>query len=151
MQQFTTANDILEFAIKNEEEAYDFYMELSSRSKNPGMAKAFADFAEEELVHKQKLLHIQEQGHFAHSGVRVEDLQLSEYIVDVEDTGELDYQSALILAMKKEKAAYKLYTDLAAQVKEPALRQLMLILAQEEAKHKLHFELEYDEQILREN
>ena len=63
----------------------------------------------------------------------------------------MDYQSALVLAMKREKAAFRLYTALAAKVDDEALRELFLRLAQEEAKHKLHFEIEYDEHVLTEN
>ena len=62
----------------------------------------------------------------------------------------MDYQQALIVAMKQEKAAYKLYSDLAAKVTFEGLRNTFLMLAQEEAKHKLHFEVEYDE-LIKEN
>jgi rubrerythrin len=53
--------------------------------------------------------------------------------------------------MKKEKAAFKLYTDLATSVSDENLRSVFKMLAQEEAKHKLRFEIEYDENILSEN
>ena len=46
----------------------------------------------------------------------------------------MDYQSALILAMKQEKAAFRLYTDLAASTDDEKTRDLFLSLAQEEAK-----------------
>ncbi|CAK0779854.1 hypothetical protein CCP3SC15_6990002 [Gammaproteobacteria bacterium] len=55
------------------------------------------------------------------------------------------------MAMKKEKAAFKLYTDLAASTDDVGVRNTLLALAQEEAKHKLRFEIEYDDQILVEN
>jgi rubrerythrin len=63
----------------------------------------------------------------------------------------MDYQSALILAMKQEKAAFRLYTDLAASTDDEKVRDLFLGLAQEEAKHKLRFEVEYDDDFLRDN
>jgi rubrerythrin len=53
--------------------------------------------------------------------------------------------------MKQEKAAFRLYTDLAASTDDDAVRDLFLGLAQEEAKHKLRFEVEYDEDFLRHN
>jgi rubrerythrin len=62
----------------------------------------------------------------------------------------MDYQSVLTIAMKKEKAAFKLYSQLAAQTVDQEIKEVFLSLAQEEAKHKLRFELEYDEEILRE-
>jgi len=55
---------------------------------------------------------------------------------------------ALIVAMKKEKVAFKMYSDMAASVGDPKLRETLLGLANEEAKHKLRFELEYDDEVL---
>ena len=63
----------------------------------------------------------------------------------------MTYQDALILAMKKEKYAFKLYTNLADYAKAENLKNIFLMLAQEEAKHKLRFEIEYDEFVLKEN
>ncbi|MCP4711824.1 MAG: rubrerythrin, partial [Planctomycetes bacterium] len=53
--------------------------------------------------------------------------------------------------MKAEKAAYKLYSNLATAVDDPALKETLLGLAQEEAKHKSRFEIEYDDNILKDN
>jgi len=46
--------------------------------------------------------------------------------------------------MNKEKAAFKLYTRLAQRVNNPDLKIVFQSLAIEESKHKLRFELEYD-------
>jgi rubrerythrin len=53
--------------------------------------------------------------------------------------------------MKKEKAAFKLYTDLAARAEDRQLVGLLRALAQEEAEHRLHSEVEYDDNILSQN
>ena len=50
----------------------------------------------------------------------------------------------LAFAMKKEKTAYTLYSNLASIAQDEQLRDTLLKLAQEEANHKLRFELEYD-------
>lgn len=63
----------------------------------------------------------------------------------------MNYQEALIVAMKREQASHNLYADLAAATDEKGVRDLMLALAQEEARHKLRFETEYDEYILKED
>jgi rubrerythrin len=68
----------------------------------------------------------------------------------VDTEGDFNYQRTLILAMKREKASYKLYIDLAESTDDAGLKSTMLALAQEEAKHKLRFEIEYDENILKE-
>ena len=53
--------------------------------------------------------------------------------------------------MKREKSAFKLYSDIARSAQDEELRELFLGLAQEEAKHKLRFEVEYDDEVYREN
>jgi rubrerythrin len=82
---------------------------------------------------------------------KVLDLKIGDHLVEIDLDSSLDYQQALIVAMKAEKAAYKLYNDLASTTDDPTVKALFLSLAQEEAKHKLRFEIEYDEVILTEN
>lgn len=151
MKAFRSAEEILDFAIANEEEASRFYLRLAETAKFPGMAQVFRDFSREEQGHKLKLQEIKRSGRTGALGARVMDLKLSDYVGDVDEAEPVDYQSALILAMKKEKKAFQLYTALSERAEDPALKELLAGMAQEEAKHKLRFELEYDEQILREN
>jgi rubrerythrin len=82
---------------------------------------------------------------------KIVDLKIGDYLVDADTDAELDYQQALILAMKQEKAAFKLYTDMAGATADADLKAVLQSLAEEEAKHKLRFEIEYDEYILTEN
>jgi len=135
--QFNSVDDILDFAIKNEEEAFDFYSGLASKMDQPVMSKVFEDFAKEEKGHKAKLLAIKDGKKLEPSKNKVLDLKLADYLVEEEPTGEMDYQAALILAMKKEKSAFKFYNDLATQTDDSDIQNALLALAQEEAKHKL--------------
>lgn len=144
-------NEILDFAIKNEVEAYEFYTDLAGKMDKQYMKKIFLDFAKEEQRHKAKLEGVKKGETFGPTNKKILDLKLAEYMVEVEADEDLDYQKALILAMKKEKSAYKLYADLAEAAPNEDLKNLFLALAQEEAKHKLRFEVEYDDEILREN
>ncbi|UCG53471.1 MAG: ferritin family protein [Candidatus Latescibacterota bacterium] len=150
MENFKSVDEILDFAIKNEEEAYEFYTDLASRIDTPGMSKVFESFAKEEKGHKAKLLDVKKGKHLLPSKDKVLDLKIGDYLVEMEATPDMKYQDALILAMKKEKKAFKMYTDLAQRV-EGALKNTFLSLAQEEAKHKLRFEIEYDDNILSES
>lgn len=151
MKDWKAAEDVLDFAIENEQSAIDFYMELSEKTTKPHLKKVFADYAREEMGHKSRIEAVKAGKKFKPSEHKVLDLKLSDYLVDVEPTPDMDFQSALVVAMKREKAAFHLYTDIAEQVDDPDLRDLFLRLAQEEAKHKLRFEIEYDEQVLTEN
>ena len=153
MERWKTMDAALDFAIARETESHDFYMDLASRMENSAMAEVFRGFAAEEKGHRKKLEKVK-RGDFAEASgdaEEVPDLKIADYVVDVEPSPDMDYGDALVLAMKKEKAAFRLYTDLAENVRTRKLKDLFGMLAQEEAKHKLRFELEYDSSILTEN
>jgi len=145
------ADELLDFAIAGEQEAHDFYMDLAERVERPAMKKLLTGFAREEAGHKRKLESIKKGSRSFPYADDVVDLKIADYLVDIEAKGDLTYQEALILAMKREKAAFRLYTDLAGLTADKDLKIVFQSLAQEEAKHKLRFELEYDERVLGEN
>jgi rubrerythrin len=151
MKEFKTIDDILDFAIMAEQEAVDFYNSLSTQSKNDQMKKVFLEFAQEEMKHKTRLLNVRETGSFTMAEGKVRDLKISDYLVDVSPSPDMTYPDALVLAMRKEKNAFRLYMMLSEEAPGKHMQELFLSLAQEEARHKLRFELEYDEFILREN
>ena len=64
MKQWKSVNEVLDFAIKNEEEARNFYYDLATKMKKQAMAKVFEGFAQEEQGHKEKLLRVKEAGGF---------------------------------------------------------------------------------------
>ena len=150
MDEFNSIEEILDFAIAGEIEASKFYTDLAGQMDNPAMREVFEGFAKEELGHKARLEGVR-KGNIQTTPEEVTDLKIADYMVDVEPSPNMDYQSAIILAMKKEKAAFKLYTTLASKMQDPELRNIFLSLAQEEAKHKLRFEIEYDDEIMKEN
>ena len=151
MKEWKTADDILDFAINNEQSAVDFYRELAEKASKPWVRELFESYAKEEMGHKAKIEAVKARQQIKSVEGKVMDLKIGDYLVDIEPTPGMDYQSALVVAMKREKAAFRLYSDMAEQVDTEELRNLFLLLAQEEAKHKLRFEVEYDEQILTEN
>ena len=151
MKEFKTINDILDFAIRSEQEAVDFYTRLANQTQSAAIKKVFMEYAEEEVRHKAKLVGIKEGNTFQMTGEKVRDLKIADYLVDVKVTPKMSYEEALIFAMKKEKKAFMLYMKLSEQADDPTLKALFLSLAEEESKHKLSFELEYDNYILREN
>ena len=114
MEEFKTLQDILDFAIGKEEEAAALYADLAKRSKNREMAEVFTQFSREELGHKKKLQTIKGSNRVVIPEEKVQDLQIGDYLLDIDKSrDDLNYQDALIIAMKEEKAAFRLYTDLA--------------------------------------
>ncbi|TRZ66073.1 rubrerythrin [bacterium] len=151
MDKFQNVDAILDFAIHNEQEAVNFYSKLSQNSKNEEMKNVFQEFAQEEVKHKARLQKIKDDGVFVFSQEVVMDLKISDYTTPDIVSPDMSYQEILIVAMNREKAAFKLYTKLSSKTDDSNLKSLFLDLAQEESKHKLRFELEYDEYVLREN
>ncbi len=151
MQQWKSVDEILDFAIGQEEQAAAFYIDLAGRMERPWMSKIFKDFSREEEGHKRKLLEVKAGQKLLSAAQKVLDLKIGDYLTDVEPGPDLDYQQALVVAMKKEKKAFKMYTDLAEATDDANLQNVFLSLAQEEAKHKLRFEIEYDDFVMTEN
>jgi rubrerythrin len=151
MTSWKSADDVLDFAIEREQESVDFYTELATNAARDYMRSVFEGFAREEAGHKARLGAIKEGKIVAPPAKKIADLKVGDYLVAEEPTADMGYQDALILAMKKEKAAFRLYSDLAAIADDEATRNVFATLAQEEAKHKLRFEVEYDDTILTEN
>ncbi len=151
IRDFESVDDILDFAIEREQEAVDFYTESAAKIDKDWMKQVLEQFAREEKGHKAKLQAVKKGQKLLSHREEVMDLKVGDYLADVEVGPNMSYQQILIVAMKREKTAFKLYNDLAERVAEAEIKNLFLGLAQEEARHKLRFEVEYDDLILRDN
>ena len=152
MQNFNSLEEILDFAIRDEIRASNLYADLAKKSRNKEIKKVFEQFSQEELGHKRKLERMKYGDIAVLTDDKVQDLKIGDYLVEVDaNRDNLSYQDALIIAMKEEKAAFKLYSELAERIDDDTARDVFLLLAKEEARHKLRFEIEYDEYILNEN
>ena len=144
MAEFESDDEILELAIAREEDANQFYMILAERVTSAEMRKVFEDLAEEELEHKAKLeLEVIKTGRVVTATEKPE----LETKGDTEAVGpdvDMDYKDMLIMGMQKEEASFRLYVDLAGRVINEDARETLIALAEEEVKHKLRFETEYD-------
>ncbi len=142
---FETYYEALEFAIDREAESNRFYLELAGQMERPTLQKLFENFAEEELKHKAKLeLEMMKEGRTVKNPAAVLTLEDGPRGMTVEPDLEISYEDALILGMQREKKAFRLYIDLAAMVRDEDTREMLMTLAEEEARHKLLFEIEYD-------
>jgi rubrerythrin len=152
MENFNSVDEILDFAIGQEQEAIDFYSELANYTNSNDIKAIYLDFVKEEMGHKAKLIKIKNEGEFSSiKNEAVQDLKISDYLVAVKPSSDMTYQEALIIVMKKEMAAYKLYKSLAKIAPNEELKGVFHLLAIEEANHKLQFEQEYDDVILKDN
>lgn len=143
MDKFKSVDDILDFAIAREVEAIELYSDLVRKVEKPELRSALKGFIKEELEHKEKLETEKAEG-IVLKDEEVGNLEIAEHVKGGEVRPDMSYKDLLILAMKKEAASVKLYTDLAKMAQDEKLKDTFLLLAQEEAEHKLRFELEYD-------
>ena len=146
-----TVDEVLDYAIGQEEEAAAFYASLAQRAEKAGMKDVLMDFSHEEQRHKERLLAVKQGEHELTPEQNVVDLKITDYLVDVEPSDDMSYQDALIIAMKREKSSFRLYKDLASKTDNADVKAMLLELANEEAKHKLFFESQYDDRVLSDN
>jgi rubrerythrin len=143
MKKFRSIDEVLDFAIAKEVEAYNFYIELAEWVERAEVAKLFEDFSCEEMQHKMKLEAIKD-GKIVIKEEDVGSLKIADRMETCEPKVNLTYTEALVVAMQREKKSFRLYTHLASIYAEPGVKDILLKLAQEEAQHKLYLEIEYD-------
>ena len=149
--KFDSVEQILAFAIKTEQAAADFYTDLAGKVEYEQIKEAFLEFAAEEMGHKKKLQAVAQGKVLLNSEKRVVDLKIGDYLIEVEAKPDMGFQEALIVAIQNESNAYTLYKNLAVATDDAGLKDLFLGLAQEEAKHKLRFEVEYEDFVYQRN
>ncbi len=96
----SSVNDVVNFAIEKEEKAMEFYRKCAERAQNPGIKKFFEEMIEEERGHRDLLRDLDALNLDGIKLAKVEDLKISDYLVDVPFKEDISYQEALTIAMK---------------------------------------------------
>ncbi len=141
--------EAITFAIRKEAEAYNLYKTYSQLTKTPGMKTMFEELAQEEQKHREILEGVEKKDLSEYKVEKIPDLKIGDYVEQEEFSPEMDYASALRLAIKREEFSVRLYNLMAERAVDPELKKLFSVLAQEETKHKLRLETEYDENVLK--
>jgi rubrerythrin len=140
---------IIQFAVKKEIEAFNFYTQASQIAKFSGAKELFLDLAKQEEGHR-KLLEKLNMEKIARARIeKIPDLKISDYMVDAELKPDLSYAEMLRIAMKREERSVKLYEDLKGNNPDEDLKKVFTFLIQEESKHKLRLEKIYDDEVLK--
>ena len=142
-------DEILRYAVRREADEAAFYKMAADRS-NPGAKKAFLELSEEEKGHQRKLEGIDLRKIDQMELKKNQDLGMGEVMDDVPFGPDMTYADLLRMAIKNEEKAHRLYVSTAQIAPEPALKKLLLILAEEETSHKKKLEKIYDDEILKE-
>lgn len=146
MGKVNSDREILEFAISREVEAYYFFLALAGRVEDPKMRQVFEDLAAEELEHKARLeLEIIKMGKTLTEQQMPSGRPQSDYIISDSDAPlDIDYTDMLLLGIEKEQAAFRMFVNLIPGVQDEQSREVLLALAEEEVRHKIRFQDEYD-------
>lgn len=146
--KFFKFDDVIQFAIKREEEAAKGYGRLRKIAQEEAAKKLLQDLEEEEKNHKKILQGLTKVKMDASATEDVKDLKISDYLVEEPLSPEMNFQDLLIFAAKKEKKAVELYQDLAKKSKKKEQKKLFEFLVKQEKAHKLRLELEYEKHVL---
>ncbi len=144
-------NEILNYAIERENEAAEFYRYMQDIVKFESQKELLKEYQLMEESHARALKTISESSIEAISISQVQNLKISDYVVEKQPTADMTYQDIITIAMKREESAYRLYTQMSESISEPKIKKLFEKLAEEELKHKLHFEKIYDDEFFNEN
>ncbi len=147
---FENLEDIIDFAIEKEREAAEFYQKISNDEEDfSGSKKMFEEFAAEEQKHEKILQEFKTEGitkNVEEYKLKwITDIKRSDYLVDLDYEQGMPYNEILLLAMKREEKALKLYNEFLEQADTDEGKKLFKVLCQEEAKHKLALETIYDD------
>jgi len=142
---FKTIKEVLEFAILKEEASYKLYRELAEIMKDERTKLIFEGLNKNELQHRNNLeFELIKHGH-AVDDTAFEFSDTEKAYLDADDQfREMTYVDALKMAIRKERAAFRLYSELMVQTRNPEFHDLFFELAQEEMRHVIQFEDEYN-------
>jgi rubrerythrin len=144
---FESFEVLIEFAIEKEREASAFYTDLAERTSFSGVKDSLLEMAEEEKKHESLLKNL--GGNKAlleeYKFKWIPDMKRSDYMIELKYEDGMNYVDILRLAMKREEQALKLYNELQKKSDNPENIELLKVLCQEEAKHKLFLEGLYDD------
>ncbi len=145
MFQFNSIQEILEFAITKEQAARKLYLQLAEQMTDPMVKKLFTDLAAEEVDHRQQLeLELMKLGHVVSDPSQFKGARITECTLPDEIPYNMGYAEALVLAMQKEKAAFRLYVETISAAESLECRDVLLTLAEEEVRHMIRFEEAYN-------
>lgn len=142
--------ELLQLALSKEKASIQFYHDLSRLMENASTKSLFDALVQQEIAHARQLeLELEKQGY------TVEEISTQPFIHDSElklhdrfhvdnNTAEMSFLDGLRLAIEKERASFQFYTLLLSQSQDPELREIIMALAEEEMRHVLQFEREYE-------
>jgi rubrerythrin len=146
---------IIRTAIQREIDANTLYSNVAKLATTPHGRDLLLDMAAQELGHRNRLEAMLKGDVFKvlsrKQQKQVVDLKITDYLVEEPLSADSDLQTILIVAGKREKASFELYSALARVAGDPEVVKLFEFLANEEMTHKRRVETMYDELVYQDN
>lgn len=141
----SSLDQVLEAAIRREEEAYRFYRELEGHVRDAAAREAIDWIAREERAHRAFLVNYRD-GKFGPGALRLSEpvaYHIAEYQKEPEITTDMAGQEVYLVAAHRELRSHQFYTELAAMHPQGELRGVLQRMASEELRHKEKMEYLY--------
>ena len=138
-------SDIIAIAIKREEEAYDFYLDIHGKVADPSLKQTLEFIAGEEKKHKAFLVSYRD-GNLGTKALKMSDFidyKVSDYLEEPDIDGESKPEDVYLVASHRELRSFHFYTELASLHADGEIKQMLLKMANEELKHKEKMEYLY--------
>lgn len=145
--EFESIHDILEFAISKEQASVQFYKDLASQMSDQATRALFETLVRNEQTHIQALyLEINKLGHTVKPEEQAPaSVYLWEERLELDDQARnMNFVDALVLAIQKERAAFRLYAQILGSTQNEQFAKTLMDLAEEEMRHVLQLEREYE-------
>ena len=136
---------LIDVAIKNEEDSYNFYMDLYEKVTENNIKDTLKFLAGEELKHKE-FLQKYKQGSFGAEALALDtvvDYKIAEHAERPDLEKNLSTQDVYLVAADKELNAFRFYKSLADIEPAGEVKDMLLKMANEEMKHKEKVEYLY--------
>lgn len=136
--------EIMQLAIDNEVEAYEFYGNIAAKVADPGLKAIFEELAAAEKGHQLALEKLVKNENRTFSFVPGPDYKVAETIDAPKLSVDMKPVDGIALAVKKEQEAMEMYKTYAGFSEDAESKEIFLNLAAMEAGHKNKLEELYN-------
>jgi rubrerythrin len=137
--------DLIDTAIRREEEAFDFYTDILGKIDDDFARETIEEIAKEEKKHKAFLVKYRDEN-WTPKDLKMSDIafyKIAEYQEEPEISSNMKSEDVYLLASHRELRSYKFYTEIAGLHPDGEVKDLLLKMANEELKHKEKVEYLY--------
>ena len=136
---------IIDTAIKREEEAYEFYMDIHGKVREQAARDTLEFIAGEEKKHREFLVAYRDGG-FGVQALRMTDVvdyKIAEHLEEPDVKEGTRSEDVYLIAAHRELRSYNFYSELAELHPKGDLHEMLVKIASEELKHKEKMEYLY--------